>query len=51
MYPFINQTFDARLIDRFYMCSFYEMDITSCDDNEVTPLCRPYISVMHMFEH
>lgn len=34
VYP-INQTFDVRLIDRFYMCSSYEIDITLCGDNEV----------------
>jgi len=30
----IIQTFDVRLIDRFYRCSFYDIDITLHGDTE-----------------
>lgn len=45
----INQTSDIRLIDRFYMFSSYDIDITLHGKHEVASPCRPSISTMHMF--
>jgi len=49
-YPLIRLS-NVGLIDRFYMCSSYEVDITLRGDNEFTLPWWPWISVMHVLEY